>query len=115
MRTPHLIFASQYDSYGLYMQGARWDLDAGCIEKSRPKEMFCAMPIINVTAVVRDEMWQPGDRPVQGIYRCPCYKTELRRSEVRGIENFVFTAQLRTESPSERWTLAGVALLLDAV
>ncbi len=33
---------------GLSMQGARWDVQTAKIEKSRPKEMFSTMPIINV-------------------------------------------------------------------
>ena len=33
---------------GLSMQGARWEVGAGFIERSKPKEMFCTMPIMNV-------------------------------------------------------------------
>ena len=30
---------------GLNMQGARWDSAQSIIDKSKPKEMFCAMPV----------------------------------------------------------------------
>ncbi|CAM9682439.1 unnamed protein product, partial [Phaeothamnion confervicola] len=36
---------------GLSMQGARWDPTATSIDKSRPKEMFSPMPIINVRGI----------------------------------------------------------------
>lgn len=31
---------------GLFMEGARWDSDAGAIGESKPKELFSEMPII---------------------------------------------------------------------
>ena len=43
------------------------------------------------------------------IYQCPVYKT-LQRGPT-----FVFVAQLKTKSPPARWTLAGVALVMDIV
>jgi len=43
----------------------------------------------------------------QGIYQCPCYKTENRGN------TYVFTAQLKTKLPAQKWVLAGVALILD--
>jgi dynein heavy chain len=89
--------------FGVAMQGARWDLQSGFVDKSRPKEMFCPMPVINVKAVASDK----ADR--KGIYECPVYKTEQRGP------TFVFLAQLKTKSPSQRWVLAGVALIMDIV
>ena len=65
--------------------------------------MFCDMPVINCKGVSRDKI------PEQGIYKCPCYKTEMRGP------TFVFLAQLKTKSAPARWTLAGVALLMDVV
>merc|ERR1711900_89728 len=41
--------------FGLFMQGARWEVQNGAVEKSKPKEMFCAMPVINVKAVAADK------------------------------------------------------------
>ncbi|CAB1116950.1 unnamed protein product [Ectocarpus sp. CCAP 1310/34] len=94
---------------GLSMQGARWDPNSVSIEKSKarnglemPKEMFCSMPIMSVKGVAADRV------DTQGIYLCPCYKTEQRGP------TYVFSAQLKTKSPAGRWVLAGVALIMDA-
>jgi dynein heavy chain len=89
--------------YGLFMQGSRWDLQGGFVDRSKPKEMFCPMPVINVKAVSADRV------DTKGIYQCPVYKTEQRGP------TYVFSAQLKTKSPHQRWILAGVALIMDVV
>lgn len=85
---------------GLAMQGARWDVQTGMLDKARPKEMFCPMPIMVVRAVA-------ADKADAQAFSCPVYKTEQRGP------TYVFSAQLKTKSPPARWTMAGVALILD--
>jgi len=87
---------------GLSVQGARWDFANGVIERSKPKEMFSKMPVINVRGLAADKA-----DVSQGIYLCPTYKTEFRGP------TFVFCAQLKTRAPSAKWVLAGVALIMD--
>jgi dynein heavy chain len=87
---------------GLNVQGARWDLTNGILERSKPKEMFCKMPIVNVRAVAADKA-----DVSQGVYVCPMYKTVFRGP------TFVFCAQLKTKSNPGKWVLAGVALIMD--
>jgi dynein heavy chain len=86
---------------GLSMQGARWDHSNLQVEPSRPKEMFCPMPIINIKAVTKEKA------NVGGIYTCPVYMTEQRGA------TWFFNAQLKTKSSPARWVLAGVALIAD--
>jgi dynein heavy chain len=86
---------------GMYLEGARWDVNATCMEDSKPKEMFCKMPVINCKAGLA------SDREEKNIYICPTYCTPGRRP------NFVFAAQLRTKYPPQKWVLGGVALILD--
>ena len=86
---------------GMQMQGARWDIGSNQIEKSMPKEMFSEMPVMNVKAVTKDKA------DSSGMYNCPCYITEQRGP------TYVFQAQLKTKSPSARWVMAGVALIMD--
>jgi dynein heavy chain len=38
------------------MQGARWEPNAGSVDKSKPKEMFCPMPTIIVRGVSADKV-----------------------------------------------------------
>ncbi|XP_071376580.1 dynein axonemal heavy chain 11 [Centroberyx affinis] len=87
--------------YGLYMEGARWDTQAGVITEARLKELTPAMPVISVRAV-------PSDRQeTRNIYECPLYKTKIRGP------TYVWTFSLKTRERPAKWVLAGVALLLS--
>jgi len=87
--------------HGLTLEGARWDDKAGCLDDSRPKELFCTMPVILVKAVPADKAEQ------KDVYVTPVYKTTSRFREE------VFALGLKTKIAPSRWTLASVALLLD--
>lgn len=87
--------------HGLSLQGARWNTSDGSLESSRPKELFCALPVINVRAVQADKA-ETGQ-----IYMCPAYSTTMRGP------TYVFSAQLKTKAPAAKWILAGVAIVLD--
>ncbi|KAK1879647.1 Dynein beta chain ciliary [Dissostichus eleginoides] len=87
--------------YGLYMEGARWDTQAGVITEARLKELTPGMPVISVRAV-------PNDRQeTRNIYECPVYKTKIRGP------TYVWTFSLKTRERPAKWVLAGVALLLS--
>ena len=89
--------------YGMFLQGATWDLANSCVERSKPKEMFVPMPVVLCKSVAADKAEQSG------VFQCPVYKTEFRGP------TFVFCAGLKTKSPPARWVLAGVAIILDIV
>ncbi|KAF5834390.1 hypothetical protein DUNSADRAFT_8976 [Dunaliella salina] len=74
---------------------------AGVLEDSKPKELFCPMPVILVKAVTADKA------EMKDTYQCPVYTTEARFREE------VFTAQLKSKNPWIHWTLRSVCLFLD--
>ncbi|CAD7941439.1 unnamed protein product [Amoebophrya sp. A120] len=86
---------------GLFLEGARWDINTNSMEESKPKEMFCKMPVIICKAGLA------LDREEKNVYMCPTYCTPGRRPD------FVFLAQLRTKQPGQKWILGGVAMILD--
>lgn len=86
---------------GMFLEGARWDLNSNCLEESKPKEMFFRMPVINCRAGM------VTDREEKNVYICPTYCVTTRRP------HFVFPAQLRTKHAAAKWVLGGVALILD--
>ncbi|KAM8838403.1 dynein axonemal heavy chain 11 [Synchiropus picturatus] len=87
--------------YGLFMEGARWDIPAGVITEARLMDLTPAMPVISVRAV-------PNDRQeTRNIYECPVYKTKIRGP------TYVWTFSLKTRERPAKWVLAGVALLLS--
>lgn len=86
---------------GLFLEGARWEMGTNSLEDSRPKEMAVGMPVIICKA---GPMAEKVDK---NSYICPTYCVPIRRPY------FVFPAQLRTKAPADKWTLAGVAMILD--
>ncbi|XP_042331037.1 dynein axonemal heavy chain 11-like isoform X2 [Sceloporus undulatus] len=85
---------------GLFMEGARWDLQAGVIAEARLKDLTPVMPVIFIKAI-------PADRQeTKHIYKCPVYKTKIRGP------TYVWTFNLKSKDKPAKWVLAGVALLL---
>jgi dynein heavy chain len=86
---------------GLYLVGCRWDKSAASLEESNPREMFMPMPVINCKAILGETM------PKSGVYNCPTYQTQQRGP------TYVFTATLKTKHAASKWTLAGVAMVME--
>ncbi|XP_065503599.1 dynein axonemal heavy chain 9 [Caloenas nicobarica] len=87
--------------HGLFMEGARWDAQAGIIAEARLKELTPAMPVIFIKAIPADK------QDICRMYRCPVYKTCHRGP------TYVWTFNLKTRENPSKWVLAGVALLLQ--
>ncbi|NWY63743.1 DYH9 protein, partial [Erithacus rubecula] len=87
--------------HGLFMEGARWDLQAGTITDARLQELTPAMPVLFIKAI-------PGDKQdSRALYPCPLYRTRQRGP------TYVWTLNLKTKENPSKWVLAGVALLLQ--
>ncbi|XP_077407169.1 dynein axonemal heavy chain 9 isoform X2 [Vanacampus margaritifer] len=87
--------------HGLYMEGARWDTQTGLIVDARLKELTPLMPVIFIRAVPTDKQEN------RNMYPCPVYKTRQRGP------TYVWTFNLKTKEKPSKWTMAGVALLLQ--
>ena len=74
-----------------------WPLDKMCLNC----ELFPQMPVIYIKAVTQDK------QDVKNIYECPLYKTRARGA------TYVWTFNLKTKEKAAKWTLGGVALLLQ--
>ncbi|XP_071954573.1 dynein beta chain, ciliary-like [Antedon mediterranea] len=88
--------------HGLFMEGARWDIQTGMIADARLKELTPAMPVIFIRAIPVDK------QETRNIYECPVYKTKIRGP------TFVWTFNLKSKEKASKWVLAGVALLLSS-
>jgi dynein heavy chain len=86
---------------GLYLEGASWSKQA-MLDTCRPKQLFFALPIINIKPLVLD-------KPMRNKYICPVYKT-LQRGPT-----YVFSLQLRSGPEIGKWILAGVAAIMDVL
>jgi dynein heavy chain len=96
--------------YGLYLEGARWDVSGGKIAESRPKELFTQMAPMLLTPQVN----RPAPTvETEGIYLCPCYKTLTRAgvlSTTGHSTNFVLPLEIPSTEKQTHWIKRGVAL-----
>ena len=86
---------------GLFVEGARWDLQSGVLDDAIMKQLYPQMPLLLIKAATQ------GKEEARDIYPCPVYMTQDRGP------TYVFTAGLKTKAPPTKWILAGVALLMD--
>jgi len=98
--------------YGLFMDGARWDDDLGCVAESLPKVLFSELPYMwwNPCEMAKD----PTDR--SRVYASPLYKTSERKgtlSTTGHSTNFVTTLMLpmADKVTDKYWRKRGVACL----
>lgn len=92
---------------GLFCEGARWDTEKGHLVESRPKELYTMMPVIWLKPESNRQ------KPVDGFYTCPVYKTLTRAgtlSTTGHSTNYVVTVEVPSDLPEKHWVKRGVAL-----
>nr|XP_025719696.1 dynein heavy chain 9, axonemal [Callorhinus ursinus] len=87
--------------HGLFMEGARWDAQAGIITEATLKDLTPPMPVMFIRAIPADK------QDCHSIYPCPVYRTRQRGP------TYVWAFNLKTKEKPSKWVLAGVALLLQ--
>ncbi|XP_077456872.1 dynein axonemal heavy chain 10-like [Stigmatopora argus] len=90
---------------GLYLEGADWDMQKGCLVKSKAKVLEVQLPIIRVIPIETQHL------RLQNTLRTPVYTTSLRRNAM-GV-GLVFEADLFTTEHVSHWVLQGVSLSLN--
>lgn len=90
---------------GIYLEGARWDLENSCLARQNPKELVMQMPLIQIIPVEANRL------KLRNSFPTPVYITQLRRSAM-GV-GLVFEANLNTEVHPSLWVLQSVALMLN--
>jgi dynein heavy chain len=85
---------------GLFLEGGSWNINSSLLESSKPREMFCPLPVIYLRPAI-------VDRVETGIYSCPVYKTQQRGP------TYVFSLQLKTKLEPGKWILSGTVAVMD--
>ncbi|KAF1772269.1 Dynein heavy chain [Phytophthora cactorum] len=90
---------------GLFLEGASWDLERGCLAPQRPKQLVEELPILQVIPIEASRL------KLQNTFRTPVYVTQSRRNAM-GV-GLVFEADLYSTEHTSHWVLQGVALALN--
>jgi dynein heavy chain len=90
---------------GLYIEGARWNVDEDCLDQQKPKELVNEMPLVQIIPVEANKL------KLRGTLKTPVYITQLRRNAM-GV-GLVCEADLKTKKHPSHWILQGVALMLN--
>lgn len=93
--------------HGLFMDGARWDRQAGMIADQRPTVMFDTLPVIHFKPL-EDYKPDPED------YAAPLYKTSVRSGvlSTTGLStNFVVHVHMPSREPPAAWVQRAAAML----
>mmetsp|Transcript_33441 Transcript_33441/g.54338 ORF Transcript_33441/g.54338 Transcript_33441/m.54338 type:complete len:762 (+) Transcript_33441:1-2286(+) len=95
-------------AYGLFLQGAGWDLKQAKLRESDRNVLFSPMPPIWLDPITKKD-WAQKD-----CFECPTYKTSIRAGTLTTTghsSNFVLFMYLDTDVDPGHWIRRGVAML----
>lgn len=118
--------------YGLFLDGARFNVQLMTLDESFPKVLYENMTPVNISSLSHliflplhllfqslfFQLWlvpmKKEEIEERTTYLCPVYKTSERRgvlSTTGHSTNFVIAITLPTSKPSRHWIMRGVAML----
>ena len=91
---------------GLFLEGAKWDADEGCLAEPDPMALFAPMPVIHFKPV------EARRERREGIYKAPAYLYPVRTGS-RERPSFICEVSLPAGAVGpEHYVRRGTALLL---
>lgn len=111
--------------WGLFVEGARFDVDSHALAESLPRELFTAMPYVLLLPKPKSdieevkgckELYTGMSDGTAHVYSCPVYKTSLRQgvlSTTGHSTNFIMhiTLPMTQQDDQKHWIKRGVAML----
>ena len=92
---------------GMFLEGAGWDPETGCLVEPEPMELIVPMPIIHFKPVENKR------KGTKGIYVCPLYMYPVRTGS-RERPSFMIFVDLKAGAVDpDHWIKRGTACLLS--
>jgi dynein heavy chain len=91
--------------HGLFLEGAGWSRQRGCLVMQKPKQLVQQLPLLQVIPIEASKV------KLQGTFRTPLYVTQARKNAM-GV-GLVFEADLASDDHPSLWVLQGAALVLN--
>ncbi|MEW5313998.1 MAG: hypothetical protein WDW38_005527 [Sanguina aurantia] len=92
---------------GMYLEGAGWDREAGCLCEPNPMQLIVSMPIVLFRPVENKK------KSARGVYACPLYSYPVRTG-TRERPSFQIHVELKAGAADpDHWVMRGTALLLS--
>jgi dynein heavy chain len=66
--------------HGLWLEGAAWSAKESRLVDAAPKQLFCALPVVHITAVLA------RDKRKSGFYNVSAHAPPPRRRAVPGVQ-----------------------------
>ncbi|CAD7700814.1 unnamed protein product [Ostreobium quekettii] len=92
---------------GMFLEGAGWDAENGCLCEPQPMELVVPMPIV---------LFRPAEnkkKSQKGVYVCPLYMYPIRTGS-RERPSFMINVDLKSGlADPDHWIMRGTALLLS--
>jgi len=95
-------------TYGVFLEGCKWDWDTWELQESDPKVLYVQVPLVLVVPAKKAEIKEFPS------YECPMYKISSRKgtlSTTGHSTNFVMFIRLPSSVPESHWVKRGVAML----
>merc|ERR1712150_37824 len=95
-------------TYGVFLEGCKWDWDAWGLAESDPKVLYTPVPMIWIVPCTKTALRSFPS------YECPLYKVSTRQgvlSTTGHSTNFVMPIRLSSSKPESHWVKRGVAML----
>jgi len=92
---------------GLYLEGAKWNMEKQYLCEPEVMELHVAMPVIHFKPITKRA------KALHNVYQCPTYYYP-KREGVIARDSFMFYIDLKSgEFPPEFWVKRGTALLMS--
>jgi dynein heavy chain len=95
-------------TYGVFLEGCKWDNPKWQLGESDPKVLFTPVPMITIIPAKKDDLKEFPH------YNCPLYKVSSRKgtlSTTGHSTNFVMNIKISSDVSQSHWVMRGVAML----